>query len=257
MKTVEKLFIAEKINDEYIIKGFAEREYIEKYGIRHLTTIIIPYITDGNDKRKWILHDRSAKIRAKMWVKGKCPPFKTEYDKSYNLIGGHCSAEGNEGLFGEPIQENLIREDAKRELTEEVYTEGDDIFLEIWDENGNTGKTKSAKKYNCDDLLEFVGVAEYGTVGSGNVEYSFVYALPISSVEYNNLLFADDYISPNDKKNHNVFLEKKLFTADELANMPIACVNGKSSAEICDAITRLWLPQNKAVLKKLLKITNK
>ena len=217
---MEKLYIAEKVGGEYIVKGFVEREYAEKHGIRHMTTIIVPFIRDGDDKGKWIVSDRMPKQRLKnknVYKDG------VECNVSYNLVGGHCTAEDYK-LFGLPIPPAVIEQCAEREICEEVKLDNSD--------------------YAHEKLIE-IGFTEYSS--DDNVEYSFVYAMPVYRDDYEKLMFFDDYIDKEDGKHKDIKLGKGIYTEEELKNMHYNYPN----TEICDAITRLWQSNNSDVLGKL------
>ena len=243
---MEKLYIADKIKgkdtEKYIVKGFVERKYAEEHKIRHVTTIIVPFIVDGDDKGKWIVHNRLAKQQAKYFEENG--QLKPDNKPSYNLLGGHCTVlDGGLG-FGDLISEEFLLAEAMRELEEEAYLEdlNGNIILEVWGADGkkDESKNKKAKKYTGAELIR-IGFTEYES--KNNVEYSYVFALPVKSDIYNSLLFADDY-----KAGHNVYLEKEKFHEAELKYMH----ENEKTIEICDAITRLWLlPENEAVLNKL------
>jgi hypothetical protein len=230
----ETIFYGRKLGSDYIVAGVVDRDSAEIDGIRHFTTIIVPIIADGADKGKWIVADRTAK----QWAKNK----PTEYAKSYNLIGGHIKAN-DISLVGKPMPPEVLLEGALEELSEELYSTQSETSgtasLEIWKDGKFTGHRESVGRYNHNELIP-IDYTEFKS--KNNVEYSYVYALPVPSKDVAGLVAADDY-----GKNLNVKLDIGIFSEAQLNNMD----KNDPSIEICDAIKRLWLPENAGVLAKL------
>jgi hypothetical protein len=80
-----------------------------------------------------------------------------------------------------------------------------------------------------------------------NVEYSYLYLLPIPEKDIPHLIAADNFISGDylsGYKEINLELPIELHTEGELKHMH---QSNEPNIEICDAITRLWSDENKAV----------
>jgi hypothetical protein len=124
-KTVaaEKLYIVKRRGRGYLISGFEERTVAESEGHRHLTVIIVPFVADGSERGRWIVHDRTAKL----WAKGK----NGDRSPSLNLFGGHCSVTADQKKqVGGPVTQDIFDEAAKRELEEELLCRGSGRSLE-------------------------------------------------------------------------------------------------------------------------------
>lgn len=231
----EKLYIVEKNRKGYIISGFEERSVAEKRGLRHLTVIIVPFICDGAAKGRWIAHDRTAK----QWAKGR----RSCLSPSLNLFGGHCAADADQvKRIGAYVTLNIFEETAERELEEELLCCGNGNILEIW--NGNDGPSGSiiAARYQHQKLIP-IGYVTYS--GQGNHELSYLYALPVPAEDVDKLLAADNY--EKDGLEHDISLPIIKVNETELRSM----YRKKPGVEICDAITRLWLWENRAAYRKL------
>ena len=246
----EQVFIVDRISGIYIIKGAIEREFAENNQIRHLTTICVAFIMDGEHREKWIVHNR----RHKQIAKGLESP---EY--SYNLFGGHCSTDGYAlaPLLDVRINDDFLRRQMVRELNEEIMEieDGDRHWprvLEIWEDDkqkmmSDYPQTVTVSPYRFDDKdLIPIGFTEYS--GHKNSEYSFVFALPILSGNYPRLIAADDYYLDGDHSKHNIALPVSVFSERELKRMMRF---KKRKVEICDSITRLFEKENSPVLEKL------
>ena len=231
----EKLYVVEKRRREYIIQGFKERSVAEKLGLRHLTVIIVPFVIDGVAKGQWIVHDRTAK----QWAKGK----KSCLSPSLNLFGGHCAADADQmKRIGESITMEIFEKAAERELEEELLSRGSGRFLEIWDSKDGPSGGISAARYQHHALIP-IGLVTYS--GQDNHEVSYLYALPIPAEDTDKLLAADNYVK--DGMEHDISLPIMEVNEAELRSM----FRKKPSVEICDAITRLWLWENRAAYRKL------
>lgn len=237
-KSSEKVVIVKNNSQQIIYTGSVERGFAHQYGVCHLTVIVVPFITDGVDKGKWIVHNR----RDKQLAKGlNCPQY------SFNLFGGHCNPPLNESeIIGKEISQKFLLESALREISEELYLLADkDSFLKCWGNN----RTISAVRYPVSiDKMIRIG---YVFCNEGNdKEISYLYALPIPSADTAKLIAADDYHKTDGTK-ENIALpifvkaEKALYELYQDTNPDI---------EICNAITRLWKDQNKVVYHKLIKM---
>jgi hypothetical protein len=231
---METIYQGKKEGSKYIVDGVVDRDVAEKDGIRHFTVIIVPIITDGEDKGKWIVADRTKKQQAKN------KPVK--HEKSYNLIGGHIKAN-DMSLIGQPMSDEVLLEGALEELSEELFsaqfeTSGN-VSVELWENGKFTGCRESVGKYNNKELIP-IGFTEF--TSAQNTEYSYVYVLPVPSADVAYLVTADDY-----GKGLNVKLDIAIFSESQLKDMH----ENDPSIEICDAITRLWLPENTEILEKL------
>lgn len=234
-KELEPLYIVETKEEEIIITGFTERSTAEKYGIRHLTVIIVPFVIDGDNAGKWIVHDRTAK----QWGNGKinCK------SPSWNFFGGHATADStNIDLIGKVVPQSICLDAAKRELEEELLCPGGEKILEVWKNKKKTNKIVHGIPYQAQELIP-IGFSSY--TDKDNVELSYFYALPIPQEDVKNLFGADNYT--RDRVIHEVYLPICLFLEKDL----LVASQMKPDIEVCDAITRLWLPENKTVIEKL------
>jgi translation initiation factor 2 beta subunit (eIF-2beta)/eIF-5 len=230
----ESIYKGEKIGSDYYVVGTVDRDDAEKNGIRHYTAIIVPFVMDGEDKGKWIVHDRTAK----QWAKKK--PVK--YEKSYNLIGGHIKAEKKYSyLIGKTMPPEILLEGALEELSEELFTTAAfvplaDVTVQKWVNEEFTNKEKYVARYYPRRLIS-IGYTEY--TSKNNVEFSYVYALPIPEKDLKTLISADDY-----GKNMNVELNLEIISEGQLFDL----YKNNLNIEVCDAITRLWQPDNAEIL---------
>ncbi|MGI6546434.1 MAG: hypothetical protein ACOX2M_08485 [Fastidiosipilaceae bacterium] len=240
-KKLEPLYIVEKRGQEVVITGFTERNAAEKLGVRHLTVIIVPFVADGKKAGRWIVHDRTAK----QWAKGKID-CKTP---SFNFFGGHATADPTElDLIGQAVPLDICLAAARRELEEEFLRNGEEMELEVWLNQKKTDAPIYAAPYQARELIP-IGFASYAD--RDNVELSYFYALPVPGSDLDNLVAADNYIDESAKDTEDperdVFLRVDDFFEAELLVM----AHMQPDIEICDAVTRLWCPENKAVIEKL------
>lgn len=231
----EKIITVERRGEKVIYTGSSDRDTAHKHGICHLTVIVVPFIADGADKGKWIIHDR----RDKQLAKGlPCPGC------SFNLFGGHCNPPFSEAaLIGEEIPEALLIDSALRELSEELYLSCDSgEALERFGKN----ETVLAKPYPLNEN-SLIGIGWTFFSDAADTECSFLYGLPVPSKDVESLIAADDYIKPDGTKG-NIALPVFIKTERELLDI---YRENNSDTEICNAITRLWDERNSAVYKKL------
>ena len=231
----ELVFTVEKVSGEHIITGITTRDAAEQYGLCHLTVIIAAFVSDGHLRGSWIVHDRTAK----QWAKGK-QNFPTP---SWNFWGGHVTAyPGDVGMIGKSVPQRVCDDAARREISEECYTAGTGTMLEVWSD-GQKVKEVPAEPYPVKELIP-LGFITYAD--ESNVEASYCYALPIPMKDIALLRAADDYMADEGKRNVQLPISSK--TEMELLKIPYT----DPRAEVCDAITRLWMPENSDVYKKLL-----
>lgn len=246
----ELLYLVGKLDGEYIITGVTERTVAEKTGLRHLTVIIVPFVTDGENKGCWVVHNRHDKQVAK----GKrCAPL------SLNLFGGHCGLEDDwiGDWIGKPVGMDMLLENALRELSEELLrkvraNEAAQKKLELWRDGAFSGEwlAAAACAWSPDDLIP-AGFTEH--TSKDNVEYSYVFALPVSGADAEELIAADNYIKsdPADGAGEtDIALPIVFMTEAELKRF---YKSNDPNIEVCDAITRLWAQQNSDVYESLLK----
>lgn len=242
----ECLYTVLKQEEKYILSGITKRVVAEKLGLRHLTVIIVPFVTDGPDQSRWILHNRHDKQIAK----GKsCVPL------SLNLFGGHCGPPEDDitGQIGQTIGSELLCENALRELSEELLCrKGKEKRLELWREGVFTGEYLCASPFEVKpESLIPIGFTEYAA--KDNVEYSFVFALPVPGSRVEQLIAADNYEkhSQTDGTSHeaDIALPVLLMAESELQRL---WESRDPRIEVCDAVTRLWEEPNHAVYQKLL-----
>ncbi|MFA0814528.1 MAG: hypothetical protein ACC608_01935 [Anaerofustis sp.] len=242
----ELLYMIKKSDDRYIITGITERSVAEKLGLRHLTVIIVPFVTDGADKGCWIIHNRHDKQIAK---------GKTSAPLSLNLFGGHCGPPEDDiaRLIGKTVGPELLRENALRELSEELLCKnGMKKRLELWRDGVFAGEFLYASPYEvCPESLIPIGFTEYAA--KDNVEYSYIFALPVPGSQVEQIIAADNY----DKHSQadgityetDIALPVVFMTESELKRL---WESRDPQVEVCDAITRLWEEQNRAVYQRLL-----
>jgi hypothetical protein len=243
----ELLYLVGKSDESYLITGITERSVAEKTGLRHLTVIIIPFITDGANKGCWIVHNRHDKQIAK---------GKTSTPLSLNLFGGHCGTPEDDvaGLIGKTVELELLRENALRELSEELLCKnGTEKRLELWRDGVFAGEFLYASSYEvCPDDLIPVGFTEYAA--KDNVEYSYIFALPVPGEQAEQIIAADNY------EKRGQIIESMVYEAD--IALPVMFMpepelkrlweKRDPEIEVCDAITRLWEEQNRVVYQRLI-----
>lgn len=240
----ERIITVESTDNKIIYTGSSERTTAEQNGIRHLTVIAVPVVTDGTHKGKLLVHNR----RDKQLAKGKaCPEY------SYNFFGGHCNPPEYESpLIGKPISEELLSENLLRELSEEMFISSADKTDAAILENRAGNSAVFAKPYPLkkDDLIP-LGYTKFSSTHDN--EYSYMYAMLLTSDTANVIIAADDYQKPDGTKG-NLALSTALMTLDELHSL---YRSSKTEVEICNAITRLWDKQNEAVFQKLSNLINR
>jgi hypothetical protein len=248
--TIKELLYILNLNESgetYDIVGFAERKYAEEHRLRHLTVIIVGFISDGKDKGKWVVHDRTEKQLAKGKKDAKSP--------SYNLIGGHVMVDMTDmssvmDLAGKNTSSVEIKEiclkAAQRELNEELYLRGWTAKLAVLKNGIPTNNVITVSPYKHKPLI-YIGISTYES--NDNVEVSYIYALPIPSSDYDKLVAADDYVDEKGK-HRDIFLPISAYSECELKKLHQD--SSISNAEVCDAITRLWSEENEYVCKVLL-----
>jgi len=137
---MEILYIVNKESSEkYRIIGMLEREYAHAIGARHVSVVIVPYVSNGADKGKWLVLNRYTRQIAK----GK----KASINPSWNLFGGHCNHSPNKTI-GTLIDEKDIMDTVLDEIQGELLTtrfpdgyESDDnsevcdAITRLWEEN--------------------------------------------------------------------------------------------------------------------------
>jgi 8-oxo-dGTP pyrophosphatase MutT (NUDIX family) len=243
----ELLYLVGKSDESYLITGITERSVAEKTGLRHLTVIIIPFITDGANKGCWIVHNRYDKQIAK---------GKISAPLSLNLFGGHCGPPEDDvgGLIGKTVELELLRENALRELSEELLCKnGTEKRLELWRDGVFAGEFLYASSYEvCPDDLIPVGFTEYAA--KDNVEYSYIFALPVPEDQAEQIIAADNY------EKRGQIIEGMVYEAD--IALPVMFMpepelkrlweKRDPEIEVCDAITRLWEEKNRVVYQRLI-----
>lgn len=241
----ELIYMVQKLDENVVISGITERSIAEKLGLRHLTVIIVPFVADGAHEGHWITHNR----HDKQIVKGKaCAPL------SLNLFGGHCGPSDDiTGLVGQTVKDELLFENALRELSEELLVqEGLEKRLERWGGGVFTGEYLNASPYEvCEEDLIPIGFTEY--TAKDNVEYSYVFALPVPGSQVEQLIAADNYmkISQADGTAREADIALPVEVKEE-AELKRLWESRDPQIEVCDAITRLWEDQNREVYQKLL-----
>ncbi|MDL2253673.1 hypothetical protein LJC49_06310 [Ruminococcaceae bacterium OttesenSCG-928-I18] len=234
----ELLYIVQQsASDDYIITGITERTVAERNGVRHLTAICVLFVTSGPHRGKWLCHNRAPK----QWAKGK-PDCKAP---SWNFWGGHITASLEQlDVIGQKVSREVCDPGMAVELSEELYCRGTGVELEEWRSPQGPSGTIPAASYHHGPLLP-IGLTSFS--GKGNCEASYLYALPVSGEDVDSLIAADDYIRGGEK--HNIALRIKPMSEDELKNLH----KNDPAVEVCDAITRLWLPENTVAHAKLSK----
>lgn len=236
--STEKLYIVEKRKRKFVICGFAERKSAEENGLRHLTVIIVPFVADGPEKGRWIVHDRTAKL----WAKGK----SGERTPSLNLFGGHCTAdEEQKERIGQPVTMDIFDTAAERELQEELLCHGSGRTLEHWASKEGPSGTTEAAQYAHAALIP-IGIVTCSE--QNNREASFLYALPVYSNDLDALVAADNYIRQGEERDIELPILRR--SEAELKELH----NHNPAVEVCDAITRLWKRENRAAYRKLMRV---
>jgi len=245
----ELVYLIGRSEGNYLITGVTKRDLAHELGLCHLTVIIVPFISNGLHKGKFIVHDRTAKLEATRVANGKSP--------SYNLFGGHCIADV--AKIGATVTDSICKEEAKRELSEELFRKGgpgSKIQLEIWEGGKRQEHTAQAEPYKPNELIP-IGITLNPNEHNNECSYYFALPVPESDIfggeigfsdaipENLSLLAADSYRLNG--KERNILLPIKIFSELELLKIPY--LNPKT--EICDAITRLWRPENERVYKTL------
>ena len=214
----EMIYQASVIDGKYYAVDKVERNAAEKDGICHLTAIVVMFGT-GLYAGQWLVHDRTDKLIKKGRYNGR-------FRRSYNLIGGHASAGGAFVSPEKPLPADGICGTAVcRELQEEV---------------------KGVDTSRLIQCLIPIGYTSYKS--RDNVEYSRVWALPLSDADADNLSCWDDFEENGIKT--DIALPKHFLSETELRHLH----DYHADIEVCDAITRLWEPQNRAVLRELRRI---
>ena len=245
----EPIYAVLKSSDgKYFLNGLIDRKTAEtcENRIFHCTVIIVPFIADGKDKGKFIVHDRMPKL----WAKGCTYNRSCPSERSLNFLGGHVAADINnlELLFKEIPQELF---DDSDELSQELKIRSDNSeeTLEVWETGAKTQKNIGVKPYDAPPLIP-IGMTVLNWEYNRNREYSYLYALPVPSEDVPKLVMADDYIS--DEETHNVYLPMAVMDEKELLMLRYR----EPYSEVCDAIKRLWEPKNAEVYNKLIATIN-
>ena len=234
----EPLYIAYKYNDKYFISGFIDRKKAENYmdPIFHFTVIVVAFISDGDEKGKFLVVDRTPR----QWAKA----VPTLYNFSINFFGGHVKADiTNEEVIGQEAPQHIFDESAKREIAEELLIRSSkkDRLIEIWEDKKPTGTYIGVEPYNTQPLVP-IGMSEFNN--KTNNEFSFVYCLPIPSTDVPKLLAAED-----DGNGNDIYLQIHKMSEMDLLKVPYE----QSNSELCDAIYRIWDKRNEKVYRKLMK----
>ncbi len=242
----ELLYMVIKMDEKYIISGITERSVAEKLGLRHLTVIVVPFVMDGTDKGFWIIHNRHDKQIAK---------GKTSAPLSLNLFGGHCGPSDDDitGRIGQMVENELLCENALRELSEEfLCKKGMEKRLELWSEGLFAGEYLYASPYEvCYENLIPIGFTGY--TAKDNVEYSYIFALPVPGSQVDQIIAADNYhkYSQTDGKAYEIDIALPVVSMAE-SELKRLWESRNPQIEVCDAITRLWEEQNHATYQRLL-----
>lgn len=242
----ELLYMVKKSDEEYIITGITERSVAEKMGLRHLTVIVVPFVTDGADKGCWIVHNRHDKQVAK---------GKTGAPLSLNLFGGHCGPSDNDisGVIGQTVGIERLRKNALRELSEELLCKnGMEKQLELWRDGMFAGEFLYASPYEVyPESLIPIGFTEYAA--KDNIEYSYIFALPVPGSQVEQIIAADNYEKRSQTDGiayeTDIALPVVFMAESELKRL---WESRDPQVEVCDAITRLWEEQNRVVHQRLI-----
>jgi len=231
----ELVYMIDKAGERIVITGITERKYAEKNNLRHLTTICAPFLVGGESAGNLIVHDRYGKQKAKGALK-----YSGVY-KSLNLFGGHTTpTKDGLNLIGTFVTEAILFDGLCKEMGEELLRK--------------SGNDSEPIPYDIPLFKAIpVGFTEYTDENKKNNEYSYVFALPVNFSDYESLIAADDYEEKDIQlpvENHSLEALKAMWLAEKLAVVK----SGTSEVEVCDAIFRLFLPENKPVHDKLEKI---
>ena len=233
-RNTELLYTVEEKDGRYYITGITTRSVAEQFGLKHLTVIIAAFVYDTCGQWKYLVIDRTNKLHAQGKTGCKTP--------NWNSIGGHVEAVvSNTALIGQEIPRYLRDEGARIELSQELVVRGTKTAVRIW-KNGGIHDVRMYDPYPAKPLIP-IGYVTYA--GKDNVEISYLYALPVPEEEVRKVFATDDYMEAGEK--HNVKLGMSYQTEQELRNAEKTTPN----AEVCDAITRLWQPENAEVFERL------
>jgi hypothetical protein len=245
----EPLYQIYKRGGRYFSEAFVDRKRAHDRSdpVRHGTVITVAFVADGKDKGKWIVCD----CTPKKWANGTKPANAP----LYNFFGsGHIIANLETEGFGE-IDRSVLDETVRKELSEEllVRSENNEIRLEVWKDEENTGEHIGAKPYLYDEKnLKPIGWSEFD--GDDNMEYSYIYSLAIPASDVPLLLSGDD--GPDST---SVYLPVRVMSELELLKAPyVTQVSGakKKKAACLDAISRLWDILNIETYEKLIDTIN-
>jgi len=289
----ELVYIVEKTmsNNSCVIVDVEDKAQAERLNKKHLTTIIVPFLANGENKGKRIIHNRYHKTLAKLLLskntndKVILSKLTSRRDKTiYNLFGGHVNPpiEDPKKLIDSTINEDIIKKLLKnaneqfsnatieevlinsmlKELREELLIQTENANnttkqLQVWGKDVDTGKTVLGNPYPViiSDIIP-IGFTEYEKEDKTNNEISYVFALPIPSSEYNTLIAADDY-EDNAGTKHDIYLPIDYKSIDELRAMKdYSASNPLTNSDEPvreDAIARLFMttPINAETSKKL------
>jgi hypothetical protein len=271
----EMIYTVNKTSKGYLIGNVEARTRVEELNMLHITTICLPYIVDGKNKGKIVVHNRYQKNVVKLLFSPK-PESKILLDcllnrkvkTIINATGGHLSADAKHGICGlsvyDPLVKDLLLDGVLKESDEELLVDVEKSgnpnkklkirSLEIWDDDKQVG-TKSAVPYHVprEKLVE-VGFVEYD--GASNKEVSMLYTFPMTTQDYDTIVAADNYKDIQGKE-HDIYLPICLASRDQLQ-----CMKDYSASDPLansdepvreDAIARLFMtnPVNKQTFKKL------
>ena len=188
------------------------------------------------------------------WWNGATRTERASGTLSLDLFGGHCYAQVSQ--IGYIVEESDMMFGVMREMNRRLLLRGSgEITLEVWEEKLREpvfmGRQTASPylEYADGDWIN-MGLVEYRD--EANSEYSYVFAMPIPAYDVEQLLAAGKY--PRDGEKQGVQLPLHMYAEEELRalygfRMP--------NREICDAITRLWEPQNAETYARLTDFINR
>lgn len=208
--------IVESENGKLMIKGYCERRYIHKMGLKHTTSLIMPVLS--YDEGRILTVDKCEKYIAEALAFGDPAPVA---QMSVDIFGGHLEysnlteEEKSTGI----ISEDMMKRNAVRRVEERILTKSDDDYVNI---------TVNPSK------MKFVGI--YECHSEHNNEIGYVYTYELAPGDY----IAEIVEYTEESETTKLRLNTYEFLLSELSYMNSMLKNGKlTSYTICDGLSRL------------------
>lgn len=208
--------IVEFENGDFMIKGYCERRYIHKTGLKHMTSLIIPVLS--YDEGRILTMDKCEKYIYEALELGDPIPVA---QMSVDIFGGHLdyeeltAKEKQEGV----ISEDMMKRNAGKRLEERLLMKSDNGYMDI---TVNLSKMKFIGTYECREI--------------DNNEVGYVYTYEMMPGDY--MAEIIEYTNTGEIK--KLRLEVTEFLLSELFSMNDIFKTGKSSGyKICDGLGRI------------------